>query len=134
MSGIIENMHAELQTLKTEMQTLKAHVATLQAGGGTPAVAPAATDPFAPFGGTAPAAAPAAPVNVTREQLLALIQPHLDNDATKTALGNAMRAAGYSALDQIPEAQYGAMYGQFQAIVTAAPAATAPAAGGLSIV
>src|SRR5215217_8580333 len=70
-------------------------------------------------GGAQTTLAPAntAPANVTSDQLMALITPHLDNPSIKDALGGAMRAAGINALPEAQPHQYGDLYTRFQAVI-----------------
>lgn len=131
MTGILENMKAQIDATVQEVQALKATVAALQAGGATAAPAPAAAaDPFAAFG--APTPAPAPVKEVTAEAITALIQPHLDNDKVRDALGVEMRAMGISALPDTQPGQYAELYARFQRVIAAA--GTAAAATPASIV
>ena len=116
MSGVLENMQGAIVALQQEVAALKAAMSAAPA---------AAANPFAPP--TAAAAAPAVPANVTDEQIVQLITPHLENDAIKAALGAEMRAMGINALPEAQPHQYSELYGRFQRVI-AAGAAAAPAA------
>ena len=141
MSGILEQMKAQLDANTAEIAALKQHIASMGAAQAAPA--PAAANPFGGFGATpAPAAAPlaaapapapapaAAPANVTGEAITALIQPYVENVAVKEALGAEMRAMGINALPETQPHQYAEMYQRFSAVITRfqAGAAAAPAA------
>lgn len=79
----------------------------------------------------APAAPPPQPpANVTAEQITALIQPHIANEAIKAALGTAMRNMGINALPEAQPHQYGPLYAAFQQVIAqhTAGGAAAPAA------
>jgi hypothetical protein len=122
MTGILETMKAQLDATVQEVQALKTAIAALQAGGApaAPAAAAPAADPFAAFG------APAAPAKeVTAEAITALIQPHLDNDKVRDALGVEMRAMGISALPDTQPGQYAELYARFQRVIAAAGTAGA---------
>lgn len=143
MSGILEQMKAQLDANTAEIAALKQHIASMGAAQAAPA--PAAANPFGGFGATpAPAAAPlaaapapapapapaAAPANVTGEAITALIQPYVENVAVKEALGAEMRAMGINALPETQPHQYAEMYQRFSAVIARfqAGAAAAPAA------
>lgn len=101
-TGAIENLTAAINTLIGVLQSNPGAVAA------TPAVAAAAT----------PAAAPTpTPANVTADQLLELIQPHVSNEAIKAALGVAMRANGVNALPEAQPAQIPVLYAAFQQVL-----------------
>lgn len=77
----------------------------------------------------APAAAPAlsaAAQAATSETLLALIQPHLGNQAMKDAFGVAMRGMGIPNLPEVQPHQIPALYDAFEKVIASAPAAAAP--------
>ena len=54
---------------------------------------------------------------MTPDQLLALIQPHVANEAIKAALGAAMRANGVAALPEATPAQVPVLYAAFQNVL-----------------
>jgi hypothetical protein len=56
---------------------------------------------------------------VTAEQITALIQPHVGNEAIKAALGVAMRAMGINALPEAQPHQYAALHQAFQGVLAA---------------
>lgn len=60
---------------------------------------------------------PAAPQTVTDADLLALIQPHLDNAALKAELGNVMRGMGINGLPEAQPHQFGPLYAAFQGVL-----------------
>lgn len=60
-----------------------------------------------------------APAGVDADALLALIQPHIANDAIKAALGVAMRSLGINALPETQPHQYAPLYQSFQAVLAA---------------
>lgn len=140
MSGILEQMKAQLDANTAEIAALKQHIASMGAAQAAPA--PAAANPFGGFGAPAPAAAPlaaapapapapaAAPANVTGEAITALIQPYVENVQVKEALGAEMRAMGINALPETQPHQYAEMYQRFSAVIARfqAGAAAAPAA------
>ena len=77
------------------------------------------------------AAAPAlsaAAQAATSETLLALIQPHLGNQAMKDAFGVAMRGMGIPNLPEVQPHQIPALYDAFEKVIASAPAAAAPVA------
>lgn len=80
---------------------------------------------------TAAAAAAAAPAlsaaaqAATSETLLALIQPHLGNQAMKDAFGVAMRGMGIPNLPEVQPHQIPALYDAFEKVIASAPAAAA---------
>lgn len=129
--GVIEEINGKLDRI---IAFLQSQAATAPAAATpAPAPAPVAADPFGGLGGApAPAPAAAAPVTVTAEMLMALIQPHVSNDATKAKLGEAMRAAGVDNLNNAKPEQYGDLYARFQQVINAASAA--PAATAASII
>lgn len=116
--GILEDINEKLDRLLAAQASPPATVVA--------AAPPAAVDPLG-LG----AAAPAAPVTVTvtADMITELIQPHLDNEAVKTALGAAMRAQGIDALPNTPPEKYASLYAAFQAIIASGGAAAAAAAG-----
>lgn len=117
MSGILEGMKAQMDQNTAAIAQLTAAVAALSAGG-APAAAPVAADPFASFGGGTPTpAATPTPVNVTSDMLLSMIQPYIDNDAHKAALGAEMRAMGINALPETQPHQYAELYARFKACI-----------------
>lgn len=136
MTGVLENMRAELTAATAAIAALQQQFATLASGGGgVSAATPAAADPFAGFGAPAPAAAPPPPpANIGEAELTALIQPHIDNPAMKAALGAAMREAGIASLQEIQPAQYAGLYAKFQQVIAANSGGAAPAATPSSLV
>jgi hypothetical protein len=106
MTGILEAIHADLQIIKAALQNGAAAPAQTAA----PA-APAAVDPFAGLG------APAAPAAVTEAQVMALIEPHLDNAAIKTALQGVLGQMGIARLPDARPDQYPEMYQRFAGII-----------------
>ena len=89
------------------------------------AVQPAATaaDPLALGGGTP--AMSAAATAATAESIMALIQPHLGDEAFKLQLGAAMRQLGVNALPEAQPHQFPALYAAFERAIAAKPAAAA---------
>ena len=126
MTGVLENMQAAIVAMQQEVAAIKQHLAAAPAApAATPvaaanpfaATAPvAAANPFAGLGGAATPAA-AAPVNVTADQIVALITPHLDNAAVKEALGAEMAAMGIPALPEAQPNQYGELYQRFANVI-----------------
>lgn len=64
-----------------------------------------------------PPAQQLAPANVTSDQIMALIQPHIGNEQIKAELGAAMRSQGINALPEAQPHQYGALYQAFQGVI-----------------
>lgn len=85
------------------------------------AVATPVTQPI-----TAAPALSAAAQAATSETLLALIQPHLGNQAMKDAFGVAMRGMGIPNLPEVQPHQIPALYDAFEKVIASAPAAAAP--------
>ena len=113
--GILEEILAELRQIKAQL-------------GMTANNAPPQTYTQPPQEQHAPPTAtlaPAAPV--TAEAITALIQPHIANEAIKTALGAAMRGMGINALPETQPHQYGELYSRFQAIIAQYTGGGAPA-------
>ena len=120
MSGIMEQILAELQSINASIRA-QGHAPAMPAA--TPAPA-AATDPFA----AAPAAAPPppAPTEVSEEQIMALIEPHLTNATIKSAMQGVLQTMGIARLPDTTPEQRPTLYRQFQAII-AQHSAAAPA-------
>jgi hypothetical protein len=123
MSGILEAIYAELQAIHACLNSGAAQQPVAQqpiAQQPVPTQLPAPVDPFA--------AAPAAPAQVTEAQVMALIEPHLDNAAVKTALQGVLAQMGIARLPDARPDQYGDLYQRFSAVInqfktqTAAPA------------
>lgn len=137
MTGILEQILADVQAIKAALangaqtaqvavtqpvidpaaeqrRALEAQLAALNAGTATTGIATAQTT---------------APANVTSEQLMGLITPHLENPAIKEDLGGAMRAAGINALPEAQPHQYGDLFQRFQAVI--AKHTSGAATGGL---
>jgi hypothetical protein len=125
MSGILEQVLAELQAIRN----------LLQAGAAAPAQQPAPVQYAAPAVAAAPVQQYIPPqqptVAVTSESITALIQPHLANAAIKEALGATMRAMGINALPETQPHQYGELYARFQGVI-AQYAGAQPAAAPVS--
>jgi hypothetical protein len=134
MSGILESMKQEINTLQQDYAALKVAMATLAARPGGAVAEPAAVvDPFAGFGATPTTAVTPTPTNVTGEMITALIIKAVENPSVKEALGAEMKAMGINALPEAQPHQFAELYGRFQAVLTRmGGAATQPAA--LSIV
>lgn len=123
--GILEEINAKLDRI----------LAMGAVGSGNPAAANTAAAPTPapaadPFAASTPTPAPT-PTHVTSDMIMALISPHLSNEAIKAKLGEAMRAMGIDNLNNAQEHQYGDLYARFQAVVSA-PAGGASA--GASII
>lgn len=141
--GLLEQIAADVAAIKAAVAAMQGNLAQSGTAGTLTqhAVAsPAPVDPaalerarleaqLAALNGGTAQAAPAAqvPANVTSDQLMALIHPHLENAAVKEALGAAMRAAGINALPEAQPHQYGDLYARFQAVITQHAANPAPA-------
>lgn len=108
MTGILEAIHADLQIIKAALQ----NGAAAPAASAQPA-APAVVDPF----GLAAPAAPAAPAAVTEAQVMALIEPHLDNAALKTALQGVLGQMGIARLPDARPDQYPELYTRFTGVI-----------------
>jgi hypothetical protein len=115
--GILEEINAKLDRILAMGAVGSGNPAAANTAAPTPA--PAA-DPFA---AATPTPAPA-PTHVTSDMIMALISPHLSNDAIKAKLGEAMRAMGIENLNNAQEHQYGDLYARFQAVVSAPATAT----------
>ena len=71
----------------------------------------------------------------TGESLLALIQPHIGNEAIKGALGVAMRNLGIQGLPEAQPHQYSALYSAFEGVLAQyGVGGPAPAAAVTSII
>lgn len=86
------------------------------------AAAMTAAAPVANPAAAAPALSAAAQA-ATSETLLALIQPHLGNQAMKDAFGVAMRGMGIPNLPEVQPHQIPALYDAFEKVIASAPAA-----------
>lgn len=136
MTGIIENLHTQVQGLVAEVNAIKAHLASL-AQPATIATPAASVDPFAGFGVATPAAAPAAPVQVTDEMVMKLVSDNVANEAVKAQMQAVLQQMGIARLpdtrpDQLPE-----LYQRLLAVVQAAgalPNGGMVAAGGMGII
>jgi hypothetical protein len=124
MSGILEQMHAKLEATAEQVVQLQATVAILQAGGASQRPAAAAQSPFGGFGGigqqtklSAPESAPSVPETVTPDMIMSLIQPHVENEATKAALQVEMQAMGIEGIQGTQPHQYRELYGRFQTVI-----------------
>lgn len=120
MNGILEQILAALVANTAALNAL----AALRGGPLTAAqmAAPAALQPQAAAAlqlqaAAAQAANTAAAQPITADAITALIQPHIANDAIKTALGVAMRAMGINALPETQQHQFGALYAAFQNVI-----------------
>lgn len=118
MSGILEQIFADLQIVKQMLANGAAQPAAAQPSNVVPitpaVVAAPATDAF----GMPVAAAPAAvPANMTEETVMALIRPHLENEAVRTALSVAMNEAGLQKLPDAQPHQYPDLYQRFTAVI-----------------
>lgn len=115
--GILEQILAAIQ-----QNTAAINAAANTGGIGNSPMIPAGT----PVLNAGPVNPP--PVGVTSGQVMALIQPHITNEAIKVALGNAMRTLGVNALPEAQPHHFGPLYQAFQAVIAqhlaAAPAAT----------
>lgn len=157
MTGVLENMQAAILQLQelTKVHTGQiaqlssagvtvAGAATTLIGGGAAAANPFATptpaaadNPFAAAGAAAATGTASGSAAVTGEQLTALIQPYLDNDAIKAQFGVQMRALGYENFPDIQPAHYGDMYARCQNVIEQAKQAGiigGAAAAGTSII
>lgn len=134
MSGILEAIHAELQAINAKLSAGAAPQAAAPAPAATVAAQPIqqpavqqptpAVDPFA----AAPPVTNGAGT-VSEAQVMALIEPHLDNLALKTALSGVLGQMGIARLPEARPDQLPALYQAFQGIIAqhaAAPAAGAP--------
>jgi hypothetical protein len=109
MNGILENILAELQAIR----------ALLAASGGdkTPG-------PIVGYAGNtgqqqqfSPPVQQQVPANVTSDQLMALIQPHVGVEAIKKDLGDAMRGMGINGLPEVQAHQIAPLYALFQSVI-----------------
>jgi len=128
MSGILEQIFAELVGIRTALGTLQGAQAPAAQQPATQPVQPAvqaqqpAHDPFAPVAG---------PTNgsgqVTEAQVMGLIEPHLDNTPLKAALSAVLASMGIARLPEARPDQLPALYQAFQGVIAqhAAPAAAA---------
>lgn len=95
---------------------LRAFAASLDGMGADAAAPPPPTLVYSP-----PPPPPSQPqlgaVSVTGDQLTALIQPHVGNEAIKAALGVAMRENGVANLPEAQPHQYATLYAAFQAVL-----------------
>ena len=119
--GILENIDAKLDKI----------IALLSAGTHTNGAAP---DPFAGFGGAAPAQQAQQQVQATDAMIMELIQPHLANATLKAALQAELAAMGINGLPNAQPAQYNEIYQRFQRVIGAAGGGQQAGAGGLSLV
>lgn len=154
MSGFLEQLKADVDGHTQQIAQIVAAIQALQAAP-APVAAPAQAAPAATIGlgigtapvaaaplggglgiGTAPVAPAAAPTNVTGDDVMALITPHVDNAQIKEALGAQMRAMGIEALPQAQPHQYPELYQRFQQVLAqfGAGQAPAPAAAAASII
>lgn len=123
MNGILEAILAELQAIRVVLSN-PAQLAPAPAY--TPHAAPAM--PATPaYTTAAPATTTPPPQTITADSILALIQPHIGDDATKAQLGAAMRAMGINALPETQPHQFAELYARFQQVLAAHAAQAAPA-------
>jgi hypothetical protein len=101
------------QTLDAILNELKAINATL--AGRAPAAHAVAATPAAAV--IAPAATTATGQPITADAITALIQPHIANDAIKTALGAAMRGMGINSLPETQPHQFPSLYQAFENVI-----------------
>lgn len=121
MTGILEQILADVQALRQEVAALRSGQAAPAQQYVAPAqLAPAQLAPTNTFAGVGLNAAPVQqqpPANVTDAMILELIQPHLGNDALKSALGDTMRGMGIATMQEIQPHQNGAVYAAFQQVL-----------------
>lgn len=120
---IFETTLAALQenTLAVRALTAAIQAQLGQTGAGTltsNAAAPIAAQPgLAALGAQTNVAAPVIPTGITADQITALIQPVVGNEAIKADLGAAMRAMGINGLPETQPHQFGPLYAAFQAVI-----------------
>jgi hypothetical protein len=119
MSGIMEAILGELQAIRLALSTGPA-----LSNGGIQQQQPAATDAF----GMPVNPAPTTPANVTEAQVMALIEPHLENAPLKAGLQAVLAAMGIARLPEARPDQYVELYTKFQSVI--AQHAAAPGAVG----
>lgn len=105
MSGIMEAILAELQSIN----------ARLAAGAGqTNGAAVVQQQPVDPF---APATTHTPPAQVTEAQVMALIEPHLENQPLKAGLQQVLAAMGIARLPEARPDQYAELYQRFTGVI-----------------
>ena len=130
MTGVLEQMQAQIAALTTTVDAIKNWINT---NGSAQSAAPqqAAQQAVAAqqqqaaglgglsLGGGLGATAPAVQ-NVTAEMITGLITPYLENEAVKQQLTAQLSAMGIGALGDTPPEKYGELYGRFQQVIAAA--------------
>lgn len=129
--GILENILAAIQQNTAAINAL----AAARAGGGTAVNSAIGTqDAGLAISPPAPVQPSLGATGVTSEQLMALIQPHIANEAIKAALGTAMRNLGVNTLPEAQPHHFGPLFQAFQAVIvqhTAGGGLAAPASNSI---
>jgi hypothetical protein len=123
MSGILEQIFAELVGIRTALGTLQGAQAPTALPPATQPAVQAQPDPFAP----APAVTNGSG-QITEAAVMGLIEPHLDNAPLKAALSAVLAGMGIARLPEARPDQLPALYSAFQGVIAqhAAPAAATP--------
>ena len=131
MTGLLEQVLAEVQAINTRLDTLHPK------GGVMPELtqqqpAMPAADPLAAAGLTAqPPAQPNIPANLTDDALMSLIEPYLANATIKTGLQQALAAMGIPRLPEARPDQFAELYQRFQAVIAQHSGGNANGGGGI---
>jgi len=111
-----------MNTLENLIDAINNLTAALRAQGGAPGAV--ITQPAQTSTLLAPATPP--PANVTADSLVALITPHIGNEAIKAELGTAMRSIGVNSLPEAQPHQFPTLYQLFQGVIARFAGATPP--------
>ena len=133
MTGILEQILAELQAIKATLDAQTFETATLQPsalnGGGqqagvaaVQAAIPAQVTAFDPFGPAPASVAAAQPAAVeqpplSEQALMALINPYLDNPTIKGGFSAVLTQLGIPRLPEARPDQYQDLYNRFTAVI-----------------
>lgn len=137
MTGILEQMFAMHQQMSAELQSIKALLANGHAPAPATAIPPAqppaaAFDPLAGFGTQPAALPPPAQPQVTEDQIMELINPHLGNPTVKQAMSAELQAMGIPRLSETQPHQMLELYQRLHRVIqmhgaTAGAPAVSPA-------
>jgi hypothetical protein len=134
MTGILEQILAELQAISVKLDSTWSPTATGAAADaiinvGAAVVATQPVDPFA-MGTPTPTPSPApTAVNYTDDQIMALIEPYLNNVPVKQDFQVVLQSMGIPKLIEARPDQYNELYQKFTAVIQKhGPQAVIPAA------